>query len=175
MKTIYDMDNKDALLLQGYKILKDTTLKSMTKDKLIELIRILEHNWAGEIKACLLQSKRLEFTDEIFEEVVKDIKSYNPEYSELDYDYDDNAYLDYHPLNIDYIIKNILETHKIDEPLREKNLFGNIGFFSRFLNNKEGFVYFTDDENKAVEEYIHRHSVEPKDNFYDYYTDGGDI
>ena len=48
MKTIYDAENKDALATQGYKPYKDNTLKSMSKDDLIDQIRILEHNWAGE-------------------------------------------------------------------------------------------------------------------------------
>lgn len=50
MKTIYDAENEDALATQGYKPYKDTTLKSMSKDDLIDQIRCLEHNWAGEIK-----------------------------------------------------------------------------------------------------------------------------
>ena len=169
--TVYDINNEDALKSQGYKIYKDSTLKSMSKNDLIEQIRILEHNWAGEIKANWLQSYRLQFTNEIFEEVIKEIKNYNPKYCELDYTYDDEPYLNYMSLDIDYIVHNILETHKIDEPTREEQLFGNIGFFMRFLNNNE-FVYFTDEENKAVSKYIEDHSIEKKDNFYDYYNEG---
>lgn len=59
MKTIYDAGNEDALATQGYKPYKDTTLKSMSKDDLIDQIRCLEHNWAGEIKANKLLSYRL--------------------------------------------------------------------------------------------------------------------
>lgn len=59
MKTIYDAENKDALATQGYKQYKDNTLKSMSKDDLIDQIRILEHNWAGEIKSNKLLSYRL--------------------------------------------------------------------------------------------------------------------
>ena len=54
--TVYDINNEDALKSQGYKTYKDSTLKSMSKNDLIEQIRILEHNWAGEIKANWLQS-----------------------------------------------------------------------------------------------------------------------
>ena len=59
MKTIYDAGNEDALATQGYKPYKDATLKSMSKDDLIDQIRCLEHNWAGEIKANKLLSYRL--------------------------------------------------------------------------------------------------------------------
>ena len=59
METIYDAENKDALATQGYKPYKDNTLKSMSKDDLIDQIRILEHNWAGEIKSNKLLSYRL--------------------------------------------------------------------------------------------------------------------
>lgn len=169
--TIYDTKDEDALATQGYKPYKDSTLKSMSKDDLIDQIRCLEHNWAGEIKACWLQSNRLAFTEQIFEDVIKDIEAYNPEYSELDYDYEDNAYLDYHPVDIDYIIKNVLETYKIDEPFREEQLFGNVGFFNRFLNDRDGFIYFTEEEQEAVDKYIKEHRIEPKDNFYDYYEE----
>ena len=30
---------------------------------------------------------------------------------------------------------------------------------------------FTEEENKAVDKYIKEHSIEPKDNFYDYYKE----
>ena len=59
MKTIYDAKNEEALATQGYKPYKNSTLKSMSKDNLINQIRILEHNWAGEIKANKLLSYRL--------------------------------------------------------------------------------------------------------------------
>lgn len=59
MQTIYDIKNEEALATQGYKPYKDTTLKSMSKDDLIDQIRCLEHNWAGEIKANKLLSYRL--------------------------------------------------------------------------------------------------------------------
>ena len=49
--SIYDTKNEDALATQGYKPYKDSTLKSMSKDDLIDQIRCLEHNWTGEIKA----------------------------------------------------------------------------------------------------------------------------
>ena len=48
MKTIYDVGNEDALATQGYKPYKDTTLKSMSKDDLIDQIRCLEHNLSKE-------------------------------------------------------------------------------------------------------------------------------
>ena len=67
--------------------------------------------------------------------------------------------------------KNVLETYKIDEPFREEQLFGNVGFFNRFLNDRDGFIYFTEEEQEAVDKYIKEHSIEPKDNFYDYYEE----
>lgn len=57
--SIYDAKNEDALKTQGWKSYKDSTLKSMNKDDLINQIRCLEHNWAGEIKANKLLSYRL--------------------------------------------------------------------------------------------------------------------
>lgn len=67
MRTIYDTENKDALATQGYKPYKDSTLKSMSKDDLIDQIRCLEHNWAGEIKANKLLSYRLKCFFDILE------------------------------------------------------------------------------------------------------------
>ena len=32
-------------------------------------------------------------------------------------------------------------------------------------------VFFTEEEQKAVDKYIKEHSIEPKDNFYDYYEE----
>ena len=66
--SIYDTKNEDALRTQGWKSYKDSTLKSMSKDDLIDQIRCLEHNWAGEIKANKLLSYRLKrFADVLTE------------------------------------------------------------------------------------------------------------
>lgn len=168
---VFDYNNEDVLKSQGWIPYKDSTLKSMTKDELIEYIRCLEHNWAGEIKACWLQSHRLVFTEQIFEDVIKDIKAYKPLYSELDYDSNDEPFLDYISLDIDYIIKNVLDNHNIDNPTQEELLFGTVGFLCRFLNHNDGWVYFSEEENKAIDKYIQEHSIEHKDNFFDYYKD----
>lgn len=50
----------DYLALRGQKVYSDKTLKSYTKDQLIEQIRILEHNYNGEIWGRELLTKRLE-------------------------------------------------------------------------------------------------------------------
>lgn len=135
------MTNQEEILQsQGWKTKKDSTLKSLTKEQLIDEIRCLEHNWAGEINSRALQSNRYWFTKELFKEVIKDIKSYKPEYKELDFDCDDEPYYNYFDLDIDYLIRNILEIRKIDEPYEELLLFGNIGFGNRFLNDRDGFV-----------------------------------
>ena len=57
--SIYDAKNEDVLKTQGWKSYKDSTLKSMNKNDLIDQIRYLEHNWAEEIKANKLLSYRL--------------------------------------------------------------------------------------------------------------------
>lgn len=164
MGCIYDIRDEDALISQGWKSYKNSTLKSMTKDDLIDVIRMLEHNWAGEIKANKLQTKRLMFTMEILKKIINNIESYDPEYSELDYDIDDEQVLSYYPLSIEDIIKEILDEVKE----KEISLWGNVGFLCRFLNTDE-MCYFTEEEQKAEEEFIKKMSIETKNNFYDYY------
>lgn len=48
------------LALRGQKVYSDKTLKSYTKNQLIEQIRMLEHNYNGEIWSNELLTKRLE-------------------------------------------------------------------------------------------------------------------
>lgn len=201
---IYDTEDEIVLKMQGWKPYKDSTIKSMSKDDLIDYIRALEHNWAVEIKGTKLIQYRLECfynklkelgNPELFSEIcatpkeklfsshlrlkehmelinklqfwvpdrddywyhswfksqrmirglkegIKDIKTYEPKY----YDKDLAEWFD---LDIDYLIDNALKSQDIDD--------------------KE--YYFTEDENKAVDKYIKEHSVEPQNNFFDYYKD----
>ena len=44
----------------GWHLPSNHTLASNKKTELIGIIRMLEHNWAGSIKAATLQSRRLE-------------------------------------------------------------------------------------------------------------------
>ena len=60
MRNVYDLDDYYILEQNGWKLPKNITLKSYKKDELIGIIRMLEHNWSGEIKANMLQNKRLE-------------------------------------------------------------------------------------------------------------------
>ena len=60
MRNVYDLDDYYILEQNGWKLPKNITLKSYKKDELIGIIRMLEHNWSGEIKANKLQDKRLE-------------------------------------------------------------------------------------------------------------------
>lgn len=50
----------EYLGLRGQKVYSDSYLKSFTKDQLIDEIRCLEHNYAGEIWGSNLLQKRLE-------------------------------------------------------------------------------------------------------------------
>ena len=59
MRNVYDLDDYYILEQNGWKLPKNITLKSYKKDELIGIIRMLEHNWSGEIKANMLQNKRL--------------------------------------------------------------------------------------------------------------------
>ena len=216
--SIYDGKNEDALKTQGWRSYKDSTLKSMSKDDLIDQIRCLEHNWAEEIKANKLLSYRLKcFLDvleknghpekfnqicalpgeygyqqddlelnldlfckgrddywynsylgamrelKVYKEAIKDIKSYNPCYYELDYDWDEEPIDNYQSLDIDYIIENIRETMKIDREEEYKRGFG--------MWDLDEMNYFTEEEQKAEEEVIKKMAVEPKENFYDYYEE----
>jgi len=60
MKDIYNQDNDYVLQRDGWNSLSDSTLNSYKKADLIDIIRCLEHNWAGSLKAVELQSRRLE-------------------------------------------------------------------------------------------------------------------
>lgn len=44
----------------GYKSYSDSTLRSMTKDDLIRLVRMLEHNWQGAEEALNNQANSLQ-------------------------------------------------------------------------------------------------------------------
>lgn len=44
----------------GYKSYSDSTLRSMTKDDLIRLVRMLEHNWQGAEESLNNQAKSLQ-------------------------------------------------------------------------------------------------------------------
>ena len=60
MRNIYDLDDYYVLEQNGWKLPSNNTLKQYKKTDLLEIIRMLEHNWAGSIKATELQSRRLE-------------------------------------------------------------------------------------------------------------------
>lgn len=60
MRNVYDLDDYYVLEQNGWKLPSNNTLKGYKKQQLIEIVRMLEHNWAGEIKANMLQNKRLE-------------------------------------------------------------------------------------------------------------------
>ena len=60
MRNLYDLDDYIVLEEEGWKSLSTSTLLGYKKDVLIQMIRMLEHNWAGSIKAATLQSRRLE-------------------------------------------------------------------------------------------------------------------
>lgn len=60
MRNIYDLDDYYVLEQNGWKLPSNNTLKKYKKIDLLEIIRMLEHNWAGELKANMLQNKRLE-------------------------------------------------------------------------------------------------------------------
>lgn len=215
---IYDTKDEDALTTQGYKPYKTSTLKSMSKDDLIDQIRCLEHNWAGEIKANKLLSYRLKcFLDvlernghpekfnqicalpgeygyrqddlepnldffwegrddywynsylrairelKVYKEAIKEIKSYNPCYYEMDYDWDEEPIDNYQSLDVDYIIENIRETMRIDREEEYKNFFG--------IWNLNEMRHFTEEEQRAEKEVIKEMAVEPKDNIFDYYKE----
>lgn len=56
----YDLSNEVVLNEYGWKCRTDSTYHGFTKPQLIDVIRCLEHNWAGEIKANKVLQKRLE-------------------------------------------------------------------------------------------------------------------
>ena len=117
--TVYDINNEDALKSQGYKVYKDSTLKSMSKNDLIEQIRILEHNWAGEIKANWLQSYRLQWLFNAFNETIKEIKTYEPKYYDKDL-------AEWFNLDTDYLKNNTCKNLELDRTEEEKELYGDM-------------------------------------------------
>ena len=60
MRNVYDLDDYYILEQNGWKLATDNTIRNYKKEELIGIIRMLEHNWAGELKANMLQNKRLE-------------------------------------------------------------------------------------------------------------------
>jgi hypothetical protein len=60
MRNVYDLDDYYVLKQNGWELPSDHTLTQYKKVELIGIIRMLEHNWSGEIKANMLQNKRLE-------------------------------------------------------------------------------------------------------------------
>lgn len=60
MRNIYDLADYYVLEQEGWKLPQNQTLMQYKKKDLVEIIRMLEHNWAGSIKATELQSRRLE-------------------------------------------------------------------------------------------------------------------
>ena len=57
---IISNENIELLAQKGWKPVSTSYLKKWKKEELIEHIRILEHNWAGEIWGSNLIRKRLE-------------------------------------------------------------------------------------------------------------------
>ena len=55
-----DIDIHNYLAKRGQKVYSDSSLKLFTKKQLIDQIRYLEHNYAGEIWGSELIAKRLE-------------------------------------------------------------------------------------------------------------------
>ena len=60
MRNIYDLDDYYVLENEGWELPSNHTLAQYKKVDLVEIIRMLEHNWAESIKATTLQSRRLE-------------------------------------------------------------------------------------------------------------------
>ncbi len=69
MRNIYDLDDYYVLENEGWKLPSNNTLSQYKKVDLIEIIRMLEHNWAGSIKATTLQSRRLENFYKYYKEI----------------------------------------------------------------------------------------------------------
>ncbi|MBQ3474563.1 MAG: hypothetical protein IJH20_00105 [Bacilli bacterium] len=117
--TVYDIKNEEVLKSQGYRPYKDSTLKSMPKDDLIDLIRILEHNWAGEIKANWLQSYRLQWLFNAFNETIKEIETYEPKYYDKDL-------AEWFNLDVNYLKENTCKCLELDREDKEKELYGDM-------------------------------------------------
>ena len=60
IERIYDEDLHELVQQCKEMFLENQTLMQYKKKDLVEIIRMLEHNWAGSIKATELQSRRLE-------------------------------------------------------------------------------------------------------------------
>ncbi len=67
--SVYDLSNYYVLAKNGWKERKTSTYKSMKKKDLIDFIRCLEHNWAGELKANELLSERLKKFSDYFDAI----------------------------------------------------------------------------------------------------------
>lgn len=72
MRNIYDLDDYYVLEQNGWKLPSNNTLRKTKKIDLVEIIRMLEHNWAGSIKATELQSRRLENFYNYYKEIGKE-------------------------------------------------------------------------------------------------------
>lgn len=68
MRNIYDLDDYIVLEKNGWKLPTNATLSHYKKDELISIIRMLEHNWVGQIKSTELQNRRLENFYKYFKE-----------------------------------------------------------------------------------------------------------
>lgn len=117
--SIYDLDKKEVLKQAGWRIYSDSTLKSMTKDELIDQIKCLQHNWAGAIEASELQSYRLQWLLNAFNETIKDIEAYEPKY----YDKDLAEWFD---LDVRYLKENTCKGLELDMSKKDKKLYGNM-------------------------------------------------
>lgn len=117
--SIYDLDEKKVLRQAGWRIYSDSTLKSMTKDELIDQIKCLQHNWAGAIEVSKLQSYRLKWLFNAFNETIKDIETYEPKY----YDKDLAEWFD---LNVRYLKENTCKGLELDMSKKDKELYGNM-------------------------------------------------
>lgn len=69
MRRIYDLDDYYVLEQKGWKLPTNATLSGYKKTELLDIIRCLEHNWAGSIKATELQSRRLENFYKYYKEI----------------------------------------------------------------------------------------------------------
>lgn len=67
--SVFDINDYDILVKNGWKHRELSTYKSMKKDNLVDFIRCLEHNWAGSLKANELLSARLKKFCDYFEAI----------------------------------------------------------------------------------------------------------
>ena len=66
-----------SLAKRGWKVYADSYYNNQKKDELIEQIRCLEHNWAGEIWGSELLTKRLEKVCEFLKQQGLSLKEIN--------------------------------------------------------------------------------------------------